>query len=168
MLNSAVQFNINQCCVCQTTIKETGLKRCGGCFKVSYCSIPHQKSDWNTHKTFCKAIQNVEKKLLEENLSNSEDWMTYRKQMIKMLQEEMNQKLSQNEICMVFYPGRCEICRNKNANVICLNCLGSNYCSKEHQDLDAENHSKLCDDLKFIQESLKNLVIYPPPDYSLR
>jgi hypothetical protein len=40
------------------------LMKCAGCFKVSYCSQPCQKSDWKAHKTFCKAIQQHQQKEL--------------------------------------------------------------------------------------------------------
>jgi hypothetical protein len=31
------------------------LKRCGGCRRVSYCSIECQRAHWNAHKPHCKA-----------------------------------------------------------------------------------------------------------------
>jgi len=34
----------------------SGLKMCGGCKKVFYCTVAHQKEHWQTHKTVCQSL----------------------------------------------------------------------------------------------------------------
>jgi MYND finger len=35
-------------------LKQDGLKYCGGCKKVAYCSPEHQQAHWKTHKPECQ------------------------------------------------------------------------------------------------------------------
>lgn len=46
---------IPNCYVCHQT--SDGLKKCGGCRKIFYCSTQCQTSDWTTHKLNCKTKQ---------------------------------------------------------------------------------------------------------------
>jgi hypothetical protein len=39
---------------CKVCGKTTKVQRCAQCLKVGYCSKECQKSDWKSHKAFCK------------------------------------------------------------------------------------------------------------------
>jgi hypothetical protein len=41
-------------CAVVSCAKQENLRRCGGCKKVYYCSIAHQKEHWGIHKPNCK------------------------------------------------------------------------------------------------------------------
>ena len=41
-------------CALKNNSSDGKLFYCGGCHKVLYCSIKHQKSHWNKHKADCK------------------------------------------------------------------------------------------------------------------
>ena len=38
---------------CESCDVASGLKICGACHCVKYCSEEHQKKDWQTHKSYC-------------------------------------------------------------------------------------------------------------------
>jgi hypothetical protein len=44
--------------LCARQITTALLKKCGGCKRVSYCSLPCQKDDWKRHKLICKKRNN--------------------------------------------------------------------------------------------------------------
>lgn len=52
-----------RCPVCSAT---TGLRRCGGCRVVTYCSTDHQTTHRPTHRAACTAIKNTHAKLDQE------------------------------------------------------------------------------------------------------
>lgn len=160
---------INQCHFCEKTAIETEIKRCGACFKASYCSPEHQKMHWRKHKEFCKVLQKVENMLPSGDLSNSENWMNYRKLLAHFCQQEMKRELTTNEAMLITCPGRCEICRSKNAKIICQDCLCVNYCSEKHKHLDSKYHSELCKNLKYMIDTYKYCKeCTAPPSYSFR
>ena len=51
---------------CQQCPKTEGLLACNGCKTAYYCSKDHQKSDWDAHKSFCKAIRKYEAMMAKE------------------------------------------------------------------------------------------------------
>lgn len=141
-------FNINRCFTCSKSAVETTLKRCGACKMISYCCEDHQRKDWKNHKTFCGVIKRVEKSLPQQNLNDKKLWFHYKCAFTKLCERDLGRALEQHEREMIAYPKRCEICRSFNANIICKNCLGVNYCSEEHRDRDLKFHSENCADLK--------------------
>lgn len=163
-------FSINQCHVCEITARETDLKRCGSCFRISYCSSEHQKVHWNVHKEFCKVLKKLEGKVPESDfdVTNSSVWRNYRKTFRDYCQAAMKRDLSTYEQMMIFHPGRCEICKSKNARITCLDCLSANYCSEEHKNSDLENHAKLCLKLKLMMDISLHFKVWTRPNYSLR
>ena len=40
--------------ICRVCGEAVGVKRCGRCLAVGYCSREHQKRDWKAHKTDCR------------------------------------------------------------------------------------------------------------------
>lgn len=40
--------------MCKVCGETAGVKKCGGCRTVGYCSRDHQKGDWKVHKRACK------------------------------------------------------------------------------------------------------------------
>lgn len=40
--------------ICRVCGEAVGVKRCGRCLAVGYCSREHQKRDWTAHKTDCR------------------------------------------------------------------------------------------------------------------
>lgn len=54
-------FNPNLCHVCKLSI--AGIKKCTGCFMISYCSREHQKLHWPSHKALCLCLQGIKKEL---------------------------------------------------------------------------------------------------------
>lgn len=53
---------------------------------------------------------------------------------------------------MIDFPKICNICREYDPKKLtdCSKCEGVSYCSDNHKDLDATNHSQICDFLKII------------------
>eukprot|EP00026_Physarum_polycephalum_P011039 Phypoly_transcript_11232.p1 GENE.Phypoly_transcript_11232~~Phypoly_transcript_11232.p1 ORF type:complete len:411 (+),score=117.62 Phypoly_transcript_11232:38-1234(+) len=46
--------NTDNKCAIASCVKKDNLRRCGGCKKVYYCSVDHQKEHWGIHKPNCK------------------------------------------------------------------------------------------------------------------
>lgn len=145
-------FNINLRYVCRISARETALIRCEGCFKISYCSEEHQRIHRGNHEEFCKVIQQVETLVPENNLEELTNWYMYREEFYFYCLQKMNRPLCANESFMILYPGRCEICRSREAHIVCRACLNANYCSEDHQVFD-KKHLKLCQNLKFMMDT---------------
>lgn len=152
------EFCINRCQVCGLTVRDTKLKRCAGCFSISYCSKEHQIMHWKKHKDICKVLKKVQTMVpVSSDLGNISNWNEHRDKFHSLCRLEMKNMqnkflLSGNERCMSFLPGRCEICRTVNAGIACHACLNVNYCSEEHRILDSKHHAKLCSNLKLIMD----------------
>ena len=52
-------FYANTCHVCKCFDQEKRLKRCSGCYLISYCGNSHQVQDWPAHKKLCKVAQDL-------------------------------------------------------------------------------------------------------------
>ena len=68
-------FNSGRCNICfyLRISKDNHLKLCANCKLVSYCSVEHQKLDWDSHKKFCKAIKLYLETKSKQNIYETDD-----------------------------------------------------------------------------------------------
>jgi len=140
---------------CPISMKIGSLKMCGGCKLVGYFGKEDQKEDWADHKTICKAMSGLSKKLgakhITEKLSGD--------RLADALSNELGRVLKQDEIDICQFLRVCAECCGGGANQDSLrNCsrchcvAWCNNCIEKGK----EGHEEWCHLLKTSMEDYKH------------
>ncbi|XP_061169952.1 uncharacterized protein LOC133179178 [Saccostrea echinata] len=132
--------------ICANCRSQSAELRCSGCRVVYYCSKDCQKSDWNKHKTSCKAYRSQPR--VRETLTIAEC------SLMGLVTPEEHGGRNQNDGKIQFGEKKdftdfsCNRCLKKLApgtfNVTCTMCKSSIYCSEHCMELDKSEHKKTC------------------------
>ncbi|XP_062588474.1 uncharacterized protein LOC134250137 [Saccostrea cucullata] len=129
--------------ICANCKNQSALLRCSGCRIVYYCSNDCQTSDWDKHKTSCKAYS-IQKRV-RETLTVGEC------SMMGLVTPEEHGGRNPNEgqdlqIPNVFGSTSCHLCKYNvgNSNVTCTVCMSVLYCSERCKDIDKYEHKFHC------------------------
>ncbi|KAJ6595070.1 hypothetical protein DFH09DRAFT_974239 [Mycena vulgaris] len=92
------------------------LKKCSGCHLVSYCNTSCQKTNWPTHKQFCRAIATLEEPIMASSIvhwagvSTAEELALIVKQRIAICQIQLGRPISPHEMQLLHLEPRCLFC----------------------------------------------------------
>ncbi|XP_062588473.1 uncharacterized protein LOC134250136 isoform X2 [Saccostrea cucullata] len=133
--------------ICANCRSQSARLRCSGCRVVYYCSKDCQMTDWNKHKTSCKAYKSQPK--VRETLTIGEC------SMMGLVTPEEHGGRNQNDgkLQLIgeksdFTNFSCNRCLQKiapgNFNVTCNEYKTAIYCSNPCMELDKSEHRKTC------------------------
>jgi len=140
--------------LCPISLKIGSLKMCGGCRLVGYFGKEDQKADWPYHKTFCKAVTSLMKKLgakqhICEKLRGD--------RLIAALKHELGRELKQDELDLCHFPRVCAESGAWNQDTLknCTRC----HCvawAPDCLEKGKESHEEWCHLLKTAMEDYKH------------
>jgi tetratricopeptide (TPR) repeat protein len=152
----------------------TTLRKCGNCFTAQYCGKQCQKSDWKNHKEICNYLVPVEGSVIEHSHISSNSGSAINKEgllptkrrenTLQDNKEVRNQPTAQSEAKLCYY------CKKPETNLKkCTYCFTAQYCGKQCQKSDWNNHKKLCDRLlsngsivlNYVQDSSMRVYLSP-------
>ena len=142
------QTEIKLCFYCKNP--GMSLKKCSNCHTAQYCGKKCQKSDWKEHKEICPHLStpewSIEWNQISSNLRSEiyeEGLMTRcRENELQDNKEVRNQSTAQSEAKLCYYCKKPKMSLKK-----CNNCYTAQYCGKQCQKSDRENHKEVCDRL---------------------
>lgn len=152
-----------ECVKCKR--RTENLKRCTGCYGVSYCTRTCQRGDWADHKKVCRTTTFSQKKPEPQDNSsasvnrkpdiqapdeNNAEIVGAEKKVEKSCGEEpeiqSNLEMEREEIDS--HTEECAFC-NLDASKKCSRCKKVFYCSKQCQKNDWRNHKQTCQNPQF-------------------
>ncbi|CAG8647854.1 11736_t:CDS:1 [Funneliformis caledonium] len=170
------------CSNCRKTCNEanvTSLLRCARCRMSHYCSKECQKADFQFHKVFCLAI---------EELSNNEqawyscnglelEWNKRKIYQMQLLGFILDRDLNNYERLAWLNQPKCQICfkcpkdlKTSQALIPCSNCQVVFCCCPEHWKKHRSKHDDLCETYQIMTDCeriryLPDQSLWAPEDY---
>lgn len=140
---------------CPISMKIGSLKMCGGCKLVGYFGKEDQKTDWTEHKTICKVVTGLAKKLGAKHICDklSGD------RLVSALSNQLGRTLRQDELDLCHYARVCAGCGGGGANQDslrnCSRCHCIAWCANCIEK-GKEGHEEWCHLLKTSMEDYKH------------
>jgi parallel beta-helix repeat protein len=169
---SKAESEVKICYCCKKP--NTTLRKCGNCFTAQYSGKQCQKSDWKNHKEICNYLVPIEGSVIEHSHISSNFGSGIIKEGLLPTKcrgnklhdnkEVRNRPTAQSEAKLCYY------CRKPETNLKkCAYCFTAQYCGKQCQKSDWNNHKKLCDRLlsngsivlNYVQESRMRVYLSP-------
>lgn len=137
-------FNPNICHVCKRRLEtcQEFFKVCE-CNMISYCSDEHKKIHQKQHHDLCDAILKVNGHKLLLDISNISivEWVNIKKQLLKLVQAEVQRELEPYEVQMFLFVKSCFVCHTQpDREGFCKNCHCINYCNDHKYALHLHKH----------------------------
>ncbi|XP_032671178.1 uncharacterized protein LOC116844126 [Odontomachus brunneus] len=144
-------FNPNICHICKTPWDlNKNFITCNQCHMISYCNSDHELMHNERHMQICEAMRNVSishPQLWSISGINLEEWVQTRKQLVRLIQFELQRDLQPFEVQMITLAKSCIICYRQDNLLHCLKCYSVNYCY-DHQNLLADHYRFNCRNLE--------------------
>ena len=152
-----------ECAKCKR--RTENLKRCTGCYGVSYCTRTCQRSDWADHKNVCRTTTFSQKKTEPQDNSsasvdrkvdiqapdeNNTEIVGAEKKVEKSCKEEaeIQSNLEKESEGINSHKEECAFCKLDASNK-CTRCKKVYYCSKQCQKNDWKRHKRTCQNPEF-------------------
>ncbi|XP_033216308.1 uncharacterized protein LOC117172462 [Belonocnema kinseyi] len=142
-------FYANTCHVCYSLDRGKRLKRCGGCYMISYCGNSHQAKHWPVHKKLCKVVKDIIANSGGPSIfgktkgMNQKLWTKTKVNAMLIVSLKLGRDLCPSEKNMFKFPRACSICHESDHNALtnCNFCGNSSFCKDHASD---SKHKSLC------------------------
>jgi len=146
-------FYATMCHICKRFGDDVSLKRCSSCKMITYCGQQHQKQHWLQHKSFCKAIKEVQQHYNVKNCCMTSQKCDHMKvQLIELISSKLGRPMEIYEMEMLEFPRECIVCHEQDGRLLldCNRCAAASFC-KNHRD--NNNHKDICATLELCLHS---------------
>ncbi|GBB96256.1 hypothetical protein RclHR1_02710015 [Rhizophagus clarus] len=144
------------CSNCHKTCKEAGvtsLLRCARCRMFYYCSKECQKADFQFHKAFCSAIEEVNntEEAWYSCKGTESEWNKRKIYQMQLLSYALDRELTNYERHAWLNQPKCQICfkcakdlKKSQSLIPCPNCQVVFCCCSDHWEKHRSKHNDLC------------------------